>query len=468
MATPMTVTRNDPPRAPSVRKPRPLALKFALLLAVAAAAGGALYLGGATRGGLRGALRSAGDALGKAAAPRPEPPASEATPPEPGGPWDGLVRVTPEDEKAIGFNFARVRAQTEPMSLELTGRTAYDENTIYKVRPRFDTRVEKVFALPGQKVTKGQPLVELYSTDLAAAKNDFQTKWVQWQHDLKLFDLRQKLVETGAISQQVWVDTQNDEQKSRLDFNLARDKLTVFYEVPREEIDPLLDRLRDKSVDPRKFGDNNEKARMTLRSKAEGYVIIRDVVEGNYYESTDTLMQIAPLDHLWVWVNVYELDQAKVGVGQTMEIQFPFLDQKIKGKIDYVASEISKDTRAVKVRATIPNPENRLKSDMLVKALLDIPPVPGQTLVPRLAMVSLGGTEYVFVRVPETGGSAGVDGKRVDKFQRVKVAVGQEYADQVLVASGLSAGQEVVTNGSLILSQLYEDQRVVTTGLTTQ
>ncbi len=94
----------------------------------------------------------------------------------------------------------------------------------------------------------------------------------------------------------------------------------------------------------------------------------------NFYETSTVLMVIAPLDHLWVLVNVYELDQDKVKVGQTLEIQFPFLADKIEGKVQYVASEVSKETRAVKIRASIPNPGARLKSDMLVKAILDIPP----------------------------------------------------------------------------------------------
>ena len=121
---------------------------------------------------------------------------------------------------------------------------------------------------------------------------------------------------------------------------------------------------------------------------------------GNFYESTTVLMVIAPLDHLHVTANVYELDQDKVRVGQTMEIQFPFLEETIEGKVQYVANEVSKETRAVRIRATIPNPGTRLKSDMLVKAMLDIPPVPGQTVIPRMAMVAINGRDYVFVRRP--------------------------------------------------------------------
>src|SRR5262249_1460939 len=156
-----------------------------------------------------------------------------------------------------------------------------------------------------------------------------------------------------------------------------------------------------------------------------------------------------PLEHLWVWVNVFEIDQGKVAVGQTIEIQFPFLAQRITGKVDYVAPEVSRETRAVRVRATIPNPNSQLKSDMLGKAMLEIPPVPGQTVIPRLAMVAISGNEYVFVRRPRPAEPKSDRPNRADKFERRRIAVAQENTDHVVVARGLKPGEEVVTNGSL-------------------
>ncbi len=165
------------------------------------------------------------------------------------------------------------------------------------------------------------------------------------------------------------------------------------------------------------------------------------------------------MDHLWVLANVFELDQDKVlGRPDDGDSKFPFLEQKIKGRVEYVANEVSKDTRAVQVRATIQNPNKRLKSDMLVKAILDIPPRAGQTVIPRLSMVAINGEGYVFVRTPPTSPSG------PDKFERRKIVVAQERIEQVVVESGLTPGEEIVTNGSLILAQLYEDQRTVDTG----
>jgi cobalt-zinc-cadmium efflux system membrane fusion protein len=224
-------------------------------------------------------------------------------------------------------------------------------------------------------------------------------------------------------------------------------------------VEPLIRNLGDLPANQVAYGTITDKARMTLRSRVDGIVIQREVVPGNFYDDMDVLMVIAPLDHLWVLANVYEVDQARVAVGQTMEITFPFLQQTMRGTVEYVSSEVSRETRAVQVRASIRNPGGKLKSDMLVKVFLEIPPVKGMTVIPRLAMIVLNGSEYVFVKT----GSAGSPGTA--QFARRKVTVAQESSDHVVIASGLEAGETVATSGSLVLAQLYEDLQMVATGM---
>lgn len=373
-------------------------------------------------------------------------------------PWNGLVEIDDEQITAIGVRVVPVQAQVEPIKLELTGRTAYNENSLTKVRPRFDTLVEGVLAEKGRLVKKGDPLVELYSTELATAKNRFQTNYVQWRHDVRYLNVREKLVKTGAISEQTYIDTVNDESKSRLDYYTSWENLRVLG-VPESEIEPLTANLGEAPSSGALL-NVSDKAKLTLRSPVDGIVIERNVVPGNLYDNNDVLMVIAPLNQLWVWVNVFERDQAKVALGQRMNIQFPFLDQTFAGTVEYVASEVSKESRAVQVRASIPNPDRTLKADMLVRAVLDVPSVEGQSVIPRVAMVMLHGDPFVFVRAPnaETVGTA-------KRFERRRIVVAQENADKVIVHEGLKAGEEIVSNGSLILAQRYEDLQIVASGM---
>ena len=78
-------------------------------------------------------------------------------------------------------------------------------------------------------------------------------------------------------------------------------------------------------------------------------------------------------------------------------------------------------------------------------------------------MVAINGEDYVFVRKPDGSAPTAPTSSSGGRSRSA-----QENADHVVVPSGLKPGEEVVTNGSLILSQLYEDRRTVDTGLPMQ
>ena len=84
-----------------------------------------------------------------------------------------------------------MRSQTEPTILSLFGTTDYDPSTVTTVRSQFDSRVDKVLVDLGSIVKKDDPLLDLFSTDLAAAKSDYEVAVSQWTHDKKVLRLQE-------------------------------------------------------------------------------------------------------------------------------------------------------------------------------------------------------------------------------------------------------------------------------------
>jgi len=416
-------------------------MRWKLLLGVLALGGvGAfLYLNQGTRSHVVTAWQNL-----RAATLRYEPP-SETEDVEPNSsrqPWDGVITVEPRRQQALGLKTDAVQPQEEPIVLHLIGTTAYNPDTLTLVRPRFDCLVNKVHATLGQRVKKGEPLVELYSNVLAEAKNSLEVEYSQWQHDLRLLEAREDLAKKGAIPQQQLVDTINDEAKSKLEYKLARDKLLVFGLTPTE-------------IEAARHEDGSRKALMTLRSPTDGIVIKREVAPGNLYDTSDILMVIAPLEKLWVWGNISEGDASSVTEKQEVDVVFPFTGLKFAERVDYVDKQVDPSTRSIRFRTSIPNSEGQLKAGMYVRVDLKIPPLPGNTSIPRVAMVAADSANYVYVRKPG----------HADQFERRRIKVAQETRDHVIVSTGLQPGEEVVTNGSLILDQLYEDMNTVATGM---
>ena len=359
-------------------------------------------------------------------------------------PWDHMIVLKADQSKGIGLRIAAVEQQSLPTLLRLSGITDYDPATLTVVRSQFDSRVDKVLVDLGDVVKVGDPLLELFSTDLAVAKNDYETAVSQHARDKKVLDYKAPLAETNSIARKDLIEAQNDEAKSNLQMKLAKDKLLVFG-------------LTEKEIADVPNEDGVKKAKMILRSRAAGFVIKRSVVRGVSYDSKDELMQIAPLDHLWVRGNVSELDADKVQKGQKLKVVFPYSSLTIEANVEYIDKAIDMDTRSAKFRASIPNPEGRLKAGMFVRVLLEVSPKEGQTVIPRGAMVSVDRVDYVFVKQPG----------KIDKFERRPIVVAKENNDFVVVSEPspgnpeLKPGDEVVATGSLILEQMYEDRVMV-------
>lgn len=447
----------DPSRRKTPKKGSGL-LKLFVFALVLAGVGGAIYAAVGKEKFLEGVhyLKE------KVAGPSHPPVAPEDAPAPPKTLWNGLVRVTESEREAIGFRITPVKPQSEPIKLELNGTTDYNQNTLTKIRPRFDNAlVEKVHVSAGQAVKKGDPLLELKSSVLAAAKNECRTKFVQWDHDHKYLLAREPLAKEGRITQIIWTDTQNDEKKSRFDYLKAREEL-VSIGMTHDQVEKLLEGLSDDRKKALAADDDTQDiARMTVTSPTDGVVVERDVVPGNFYDTANILLTISPMTELWVWGNVFESDQDKVHLDQKWDILFQFSREKFQGHVESIANGVDPETRTLRIRASIPNPGQNLKARMLVRAILQIAPLPGDTVIPRNALSVTNGEFYAFVQKGESG-------KDADLFERRKLEIEQENSDVVIVKKGLKAGERVVTNGSLILAQIFEDRSTVDSGLPAQ
>ena len=373
--------------------------------------------------------------------------------------FDGTVEVTPGEFNALDLEVAPALPQTEPMHLSVNGRTDYDPNTQTKIRPKFKSRIDKVYVEYGETVKQGDPLVDLFSADLAMAKGDYETKLAQWEYDRGERDRTRNLEKSGAASAKEIKTAENAEKKSSTDHKIAKDKLMVFG-LSEAEISSV----------PKEEGV--QKAKMTLRAPTGGVVIGRNVVADNIYDDNDVLLTIAPLDHFWVFGYVYPSDASRVSLGQTWVVECANVGQVHRRKVDSITSEIDKDTKTLVIRTRINNLDGKIKADMLVTGYLEIPPPTDQarTVIPRLAMVSADGEDFVFVHraIAPPDDIAAKDAPQ--NFEKRKIRVIHEGAKGVIVAAGkppqegLAPGERVVTRGALILAQMYEDAATVESG----
>ncbi|HET7843022.1 MAG TPA: efflux RND transporter periplasmic adaptor subunit [Xanthomonadales bacterium] len=115
-----------------------------------------------------------------------------------------------------------------------------------------------------------------------------------------------------------------------------------------------------------------------------------------------------------------------------------FPDRNFEGEVTSIDSRVDPQTRAVQVRAEIPNPESVLRPGMLLTVTL-FRPEREAIVVPELALTQVGSRSFVFVLKPDS------------TVQQRVVSTGSRRRGEVEIAEGLAAGERIVVEGTVKL-----------------
>jgi len=115
--------------------------------------------------------------------------------------------------------------------------------------------------------------------------------------------------------------------------------------------------------------------------------------------------------------------------------------ESFPARIDFIADAVDPASRTVKARASVANPNRRLKSEMFVNAEFALPADPAPR-VPASAVLLLGTRQFAFVDEGDFS------------YQRRAVTADEVRLGQMRVKTGLQPGERVVVEGGLLLQQL--------------
>ena len=319
----------------------------------------------------------------------------------------------PSDGKTIKVSLDRVQrsgVRTEPVQarvlirpLRAVGTVAIDERRATIVTMRSDGYVEDLFVnTTGQHVRAGEPLFRVYSSDIQQAISDLLvTK--NWSQRGPAEAGSGKSIE-GAM------------QRLR---NLGLSESRI-----RE--------IRDSGANPRTID---------WPAPADGTVIVKRIINGQRVVAGDELYRIVDLTNVWVIADVAEGDLADIKLGAPASVTFrAYRSQPVEGVVTFIYPEVRTETRTVRVRIEVANPDERLKPDMYADVVFhagaDGSPV---TAVPTGAIIDNGTRQIVLV--------AKGDGR----FEPRPVKLGRRGDGHVEITEGLKPGEEIVTTATFLI-----------------
>lgn len=340
----------------------------------------------------------------------------------------------------------RVERRFPEVTVRLVGQLDYDETRLRSLTARFPARIDELFVnYTGISVAKGEHLARVYSPELITAQRELLSAHAADPD--------------GSIAR------------------VAREKLLLWDLLP-EQIDAIVARGS--------IADEFE-----LRAPVGGVVVAKNIKEGDYVKTGEPLFRIADLGELWLHLQAFESDLAKLRYGQ--EVSFTveaWPGDTFTGRIAFIAPDVDRRTRTVPVRVNVPNPDGRLKPGMFARGQVRVklagnnqvfapdlagkwispmhpeivkdgpgkcdvcgmPLVPAESLgyrelstadapivVPESAVLRTGKRAVVYVKKPNTQGAV---------FEGREVELGSEANRTVIVVSGLAEGDEVVTHGA--------------------
>jgi cobalt-zinc-cadmium efflux system membrane fusion protein len=371
---------------------------------------------------------------------------------------EATLTASPETAETTDLNLVRIEDQqlqsiklepvgTRPFRAEkiATGKIGFNEDVMTPVFSPYAGRIIRLIAKPGDTVKRGATLFEIDTPDLVQADQDLIAGGIAVSRAktalglaTKAEDRQHRLYLNKAVSLKDWEQAEADLKNAERDLHsaesalaAARSRLRLFGKADAEIANVENDRQIDRIA--------------RIGSPLAGTIVARKVGPGQYVkpDSPDPLFSIADLSTVWLLADVYESDVPLIKAGQPVQVHVAaYPDETFNAHVAYVGAAVDPVTHRVAVRSVVENRAHKLKPEMFASFRLLTDAEVRALAVPVSAIVHDGGKTSVWIKQNGNG------------FGRREVAVGLEQGGWVQILSGLQAGDQIVSEGSIFISNI--------------
>ncbi len=306
------------------------------------------------------------------------------------------------------------------VAVELPAKLVWNEEKTQRVYPAFAGRVTRISADVGQAVKAGQVLAELASPEFGAAQADTSRAQADATLARQAVQRQRELFEAGVVARKDLEQAEAEAARAQAEVARAQARTSLYG------------------------GSTGVNQQLGLRSDMAGVVVERNLNPGQEVRpdsGSTPMFVVSDPSVLWLQIDAHEADVADLRPGAKVKLVVPTLaDQTFEALITAVTDQIDPNTRTIKVRAKVNNPQRLLKNEMLAKVRYERR-VDTAVEVPATAVFLRGNQHYVFVQ-----SQPGV-------FEPRDVKVSYEGAQRVQLNAGLKEGELVVSQNGLLLAR---------------
>jgi cobalt-zinc-cadmium efflux system membrane fusion protein len=314
---------------------------------------------------------------------------------------------------------ATVHPQSVTDRLVLAARVTPDPTRVVHIYSQITGRLIELYVRPGQEMAKGQTIGLIQSSEIAAARADYDKAKIEVARADRQLDRGKQLLQHEVMAQRDYDDLEAADQAAHAELTRSIQRIQMLGFSPEGSSDSA-----------------------ALRAPISGAVLDIGSASGEMQRSLDNanpIATVANLDSVWVLGDVFEQDLNTVRAAQSVEVTLPaYPGETWHGKISNISDAMDPTSRTLKVRVVLPNPKHLLKPEMFANISIARTTAP-EFVLPTSAVVHEGTSSYVFLQT-----SPG-------KYERHQVGTGALNGKTVVVTSGLKDGDQVVTAGAALL-----------------
>lgn len=322
------------------------------------------------------------------------------------------IALAPGAAREAGLEVAEVAARAVEERLVSNAETTFLPGGYARIAPRLTGVVVRVQTAVGRRAAAGETLAVLESPELGRAKGDLVLAERAHARRKALFE--QNIATEREMLEAETELTRARQQLAALGFSDAR----IQEVVENRDVSPVLE----------------------VPAPFDGTVAHLWAVPGEMAGPDKPLFGVADLERLWLRIDVYEGELARVAPGQRVFFRVDGIPgTRFPGTVAAVGAEVDERTRTVPVFAEVKNVRGLLRANMFGRAEIRVREAEPKLLVPREAVQNDGDCDLVFVQTGE------------NVFQARKIELGTAFEGGFEVAGGLRAGERIVTRGSFLL-----------------
>lgn len=185
-------------------------------------------------------------------------------------------------------------------------------------------------------------------------------------------------------------------------------------------------------------------AKKSIRAPFQGILGLRQVSLGQNLDVRDPIVTLQQCDAMYVDFSLPQHQAVLIQPGYTVRMDADVLaGSLVEGTVLALDAQADSSTRAVRVRALVPNTQGVLRPGMFVGVTVVMPATEDVVLVPATAVVYAPYSDSVFVVEPASPGNS-TSGL---VLRQQLVSLGERRGDFVVVKKGVQPAQTVVSTG---------------------